>query len=158
MPGDPDPDWLPRADTLAGLAAQLGIDSERFDATVRRWNALVASGKDSDFGRGESVYERWVGDPVAPHPNLGSIEQPPFFALPIHAHSSGTKGGPRTNEHAQVLNAGGTPIAGLYAAGNAMAGISGPGYFGGGGTIGLAMTFGYLAGIHAAQSAQQSVK
>jgi hypothetical protein len=35
-----------------------------------------------------------------------------------------------------------------------MAGISGPGYYGGGGTIGLAMTWGYICGINAAQNAK----
>jgi succinate dehydrogenase/fumarate reductase flavoprotein subunit len=154
MPGDPDPDWLPKGDTLADLAAQVGIDAGGLEATVVRWNELVAQGKDLDYGRGESTYERWIGDSNAPHPNLGTIEQPPFYALPIGAHSSGTKGGPRTNTKAQVINVRGEVIPGLYAAGNTMAGVSGPGYFGGGGTIGLAMTFGYIAGIDAAQRAK----
>ncbi|MEX1255375.1 MAG: FAD-dependent oxidoreductase [Dehalococcoidia bacterium] len=154
MPGDPDPDWLPVDGSLAGLAAKVGIDAGGLLATVARWNELVGQGKDSDFGRGESVYERWIGDSKAPHPNLGTIERPPFYALQIGAHSSGTKGGPRTNAKAQVLNVRGDVIPGLYAAGNVMAGVSGPGYYGGGGTIGLAMTWGYLAGIDAAQRAK----
>ena len=151
MPGDPDPDWLGKHDTLAGLARTVGIDPEGLEATVARWNQLVREGKDRDFGRGESVYEHWLGDPDSPHPNLGAIEQPPFFALPVSAHSAGTKGGPRTNARGQVLSVRGEIIPGLYAAGNTMAGVSGPGYYGGGGTIGLAMTWGYLCGIHAAQ-------
>jgi len=153
MPDDPDPDWLAKDDTLAGLATKLGIDAAGLAKTVERWNAFVRDGKDRDFGRGESAYERWLGDRDAPHPNLGAIEQPPFYALPVAAHSSGTKGGPRTNTRGQVLDERGNVIAGLYAAGNAMAGISGPGYFGGGGTIGLAMTWGYLCGINAARDA-----
>jgi succinate dehydrogenase/fumarate reductase flavoprotein subunit len=154
MPGDPDPDWLDKADTLAGLAGRLGIDASGLEATVARWNDLVRAGKDCDFGRGETGYERWLGDSGAPHPNLGTIEEPPFYALPIGAHSAGTKGGPRTNSRGEVLSVRGEAIPGLYAAGNAMAGISGPGYYGGGGTIGLAMTWGYLCGIHAAEAAK----
>ena len=153
MPGDPDPDWLLKDDSLEGLAGQVGINAENLEATTRRWNGLVGEGADHDFGRGVSVYERWLGDPDATHPNLGTIEKPPFYALPIDAHSSGTKGGPRTNAKGQVLNVRGDVILGLYAAGNAMAGISGPGYYGGGGTIGLAITFGYLCGIDAARAA-----
>lgn len=153
MPDDPDPEWLSKDETLAGLAAKLGIDAKGLEGTVERWNTLVREGKDRDFGRGESAYERWLGDRDAPHPNLGTIEQAPFYALPIGAHSSGTKGGPRTNTRGQVLDVRGKVIAGLYAAGNAMAGVSGPGYFGGGGTIGLAMTWGYLCGINAAREA-----
>ena len=154
MPGDPDPDWLPKDGTLAGLAASLGIDAAGLEATVARWNTLVAQGKDSDFGRGESGYEHWVGDSTAAHPNLGTIERAPFYALPIGSHSAGTKGGPRTNARGEALSVRGDVIPGLYAAGNTMAGISGPGYYGGGGTIGLAMTWGYLCGINAAKAAR----
>jgi succinate dehydrogenase/fumarate reductase flavoprotein subunit len=154
MPDDPDPDWLPKEDTLAALATRVGIDAEALAATAERWNGFVRDGKDRDFGRGEGHYERWMGDPTAPHPNLGTLERGPFFALSIDAHSSGTKGGPRTNTRGQVLDVRGNVIGGLYAAGNAMAGVSGPGYFGGGGTIGLAMTWGYLCGIDAAKQAK----
>jgi hypothetical protein len=150
MPDDPDPDWLPKADSLAALASSLGTDSRGLEQTVARWNDLVRAGKDDDFGRGESAYERWIGDPGAAHPNLGTLEQPPFYALPIDAHSAGTKGGPRTNTKGQVLDVRGDAIPGLYAAGNVMAGISGPGYYGGGGTIGIAMTWGFLCGVNAA--------
>lgn len=156
MPGDPDPEWLPKDDTLAGLAGKIGIPAEALEATVARWNEMVQQGKDLDFGRGESAYERWLGDQTAPHPNLGTVEKPPFYALTVHPHSAGTKGGPRTNSKGQVLNVRGEVIPGLYAAGNTMAGISGPGYYGGGGTIGLGMTWGYLCGIHAAQEAKSS--
>jgi succinate dehydrogenase/fumarate reductase flavoprotein subunit len=154
MPGDPDPDWLDKADTIAGLAERIGVDANGLSATVQRWNTIARDGVDCDFHRGESYYERWLGDQDAPHPNLGALEQPPFYALPIHAHSAGTKGGPRTNTDGQVLNVRGEAIPGLYAAGNTMAGTSGPGYYGGGGTIGLAMTWGYICGIHAAQQAK----
>ncbi len=63
----------------------------------------------------------------------------------------GTKGGARTDGDARVLRPDGAPIPGLYAAGNVMAGVTGAGYPGAGATIGAAMTFGYLAGRHAAQ-------
>ena len=49
-----------------------------------------------------------------------------------------------------MLRHDGTPIPGLYAAGNASASVFGPAYPGGGATIGPALTFGYLAGRHAA--------
>jgi hypothetical protein len=158
MPGDPDPEWLSKDESLDALATKVGIEATALSSTVKRWNELVAGGKDSDFGRGESAYEHWLGDPDAPHPNLGTIEKPPFYALPIGAHSAGTKGGPRTNTRGEVLTVRGEVIPGLYAAGNVMAGISGPGYYGGGGTIGLAMTWGYICGINAAQAAQAGAK
>jgi len=154
MPSDPDPDWLAKHDTIEGLATSLGIDAAGLGETVARFNAMAAAGCDDDFHRGETTYEHWVGDPTTPHPNLGAIEQAPFYALPIHVASSGTKGGPRTNARGEVLDVRGRVIGGLYAAGNVMAGISGPGYFGGGGTIGLGMTWGYICGINAAAAAK----
>jgi predicted oxidoreductase len=131
-----------------GPAARLGIDAEA-GRTVERWNAQVREGKDATSAR---ACTSWMGD--RRHPNLGTVEQAPFYALRIDAHSAGTKGGPRTNTRGQVLDVRGNVIAGLYAAGNVMAGVSGPGYFGGGGTIGLAMTWGYLSGINAANDAK----
>jgi succinate dehydrogenase/fumarate reductase flavoprotein subunit len=154
MPRDPDPDWLPKFDTLEALATGLAIDPAGLAATVERFNGFARNQKDQDFGRGESAYERWLGDANGPHPCLGTIEEPPFYALPLHLAAAGTKGGPRTNTKGQVLHVRGGVIPGLYAAGNAMAGVSGPGYYGGGGTIGLAMTWGYICGINAAQAAK----
>jgi succinate dehydrogenase/fumarate reductase flavoprotein subunit len=153
LPGDPDPDWLTKADSLPELAAAAGIDAEGLTAAVTRWNEMVAQGKDADFGRGEGGYERWLGDPETENPNLGTLSEPPYYALPVHAHTAGTNGGPKTNSKGEVLRPDGTSISGLYAAGNVMANIAGPSYYGGGGTIGTGMTWGYLCGISAAAAA-----
>jgi succinate dehydrogenase/fumarate reductase flavoprotein subunit len=150
MPDDPDPEWVIKDDTLEGLARKTGIDSEGLETTVTRFNGFVREGKDRDFGRGTSAYDRLNGDTEAPHPNLGTIEKQPFYALPVHSGAIGTKGGPRTNSRGQVLNVRGKIIPGLYAAGNVMAGISGPGYYGGGCTISTGMTWGYICGVNAA--------
>jgi succinate dehydrogenase/fumarate reductase flavoprotein subunit len=145
MPGDADPDWLPRADSIAGLAALVGIDREGLQATVDRWNVVVRDRLDPDFGR-----HRYAVDLAAPHPTLGSIERPPFYALPVYPGTLGTKGGPRTDRDGRVLHVNGEAIAGLFAAGNAMAGTSGAAYYGAGATIGLAVTWGYICGRVAA--------
>lgn len=150
MPGDPDPEWLPRADTLEALAGAVGIDARNLLETVERWNRMVGDGVDRDFGRGGSAFDRLQGDAEAPHPSLGTIAQPPFYALPVQPGTLGTKGGPRTNAHAQVLSMRGVPINGLYAVGNVAASVTGPSYFGVGSTLGPAMTFGYIAGKHIA--------
>ncbi|WP_253485830.1 FAD-dependent oxidoreductase [Natronocella acetinitrilica] len=149
-PDDPDPDWLPRADSLRGLAEQLGIDPDGLEETVERWNTFVRAGRDRDFGRGDSAFDRYQGDHKAPHPTLGTIEEPPFYSLSLQPGALGTKGGPRTNASAQVLDVEGQPINGLYAAGNVAASITGPSYYGVGSTLGPVMTWGYIAGKAAA--------
>ncbi len=145
-PKDPDPNWLVKADSLQELAALIGVDAAGLQETVTRWNGFVAAGRDADFARGESAFDRYQGDHEASHPNLGSIEKGPFYALPIVAGTLGTKGGPRTDDQAQVLDIRGKPIAGLFAAGNVAASLSGPSYFGVGSTLGPALTWGYIAG------------
>jgi succinate dehydrogenase/fumarate reductase flavoprotein subunit len=151
MPGGKTPSWLPMADSLPALAKKIGVDEAGLLATVERFNAFAREGKDRDFQRGDSLYDHFYGDPDnQPNPNLGTIEKPPFYALQVFPGSIGTKGGPRVNEQGEVQKAGGGTIKGLYCAGNVMAGVTGPGYPGAGSTIGTGMTFGYLAGRHAA--------
>ena len=106
------------------------------------------AGRDEEFGRGDSAYDRYYGDPrVRPNPNLAPLARPPFYAVTIVPGDLGTKGGLRTDEHARVLREDGTPIPGLYAAGNASASVMGHSYAGAGATIGPAMTFGYIAAL-----------
>lgn len=151
FPGMPLPDWLIQADSLTELAAKLGIDRERLAATVERFNGFAESGVDLDFGRGQSAHDRDYGDATQqPNPSLGTIAHPPFCALPIQVGTLGTKGGVRVDENSQARHVNGGVIPGLYAAGNVMASAMGAGYPGGGATIGAAMTFGYIAGQHAA--------
>ncbi|MGD0310953.1 MAG: FAD-dependent oxidoreductase [Acidimicrobiales bacterium] len=152
-PGQPDPSWLAVHHTLEGLAHQVGIDPLGLAGTVERWNRFVSEGRDRDFGRGSSAYDRFHGDPGAPHPNLGSIEQGPYFALPVHIGSVGTKGGPRVDADGRVLHVRDRPIPGLYGAGNVVASPAGPAYYGGGTSIGMGLVWGHSAGSHAATHA-----
>jgi 3-oxosteroid 1-dehydrogenase len=142
-----------KADTLEELAEKTGIDSSGLVDTVRKFNEFARNGKDLDFGRGDSDYDRYYGDPsVKLNPGLAPIEKPPFYAVKVHPGDLGTKGGLLTNENAQVLREDGTIIEGLYAAGNNAASVMGNTYPGAGSTIGPAMTFGYIAALHAAGS------
>ena len=150
MPGTPPPDWMPTADTLDELADKIDLPKDALLETVEKFNANAKNGEDPDFGRGTFYWENFMGGGANPKINLGPIEDPPFYAARIYWGALGTNGGPRINENAQVLNQKGEPISGLYAAGNAAAGVFGHTYPGGGATIGPAIAFGYLAGIHAA--------
>jgi 3-oxosteroid 1-dehydrogenase len=141
-----------KADSLAELAAQIGVTADGLAKTVDKFNEYARAGKDADFGRGDSAYDRYYGDPnCKPNPNLAPLAQPPYYAIKIVPGDLGTKGGLRTDERARVLRADGTVISGLYAAGNTSAMVMGRSYAGPGATIGPAMTFGYLAALDAAQ-------
>lgn len=142
------------ADTPAELAAQLDIDAVGLSAEIERFNALVDQGHDDDFNRGDNTYDNYWGDRSfeAPFCTLGRLEQAPFYAVKMEAGVLGTNGGPKTNGHDQVLDWQNRPIPGLYCAGNAMAAPLAIIYGGGGGTLGPALTFGYLSGKHAVGS------
>jgi len=112
-------------------------------------NRAVA-GRDEDFHRGDTAYDRFYGDPrVAPNPNLATIDTPPYYASAIYPGDLGTKGGLLTDEHARVVRTDGTPIPGLYAAGNTTASVMGRTYPGPGCTLAAACVFAFLGARHA---------
>jgi 3-oxosteroid 1-dehydrogenase len=146
-------DVIIKASTLTELATKAGLPVDEFITTVQRFNGFARSGVDADYHRGESAYDRYYGDPTnKPNPNLGEISHAPFYAAKMVPGDLGTKGGIRTDVHGRALRDDGSVIEGLYAAGNVAAPVMGHTYPGPGGTIGPAMTFGYLAALHIAQS------
>ncbi len=128
------------ADTLEELARKLEIDPANFVATVRRYNEVVASGKDSDFGK--------------PADRLIPVEKPPFYGIHRRVRVSAICSGVLVDANHQALDAAGKPIKGLYLIGNL-----GGGFYGGvdypltvfGLSLGRCYTFGYLAGRHVAK-------
>ncbi len=146
-----------RAATVAELADEVGIAADGLAETISRFNGFARAGKDEDFGRGDSAYDRYYGDPrCRPNPNLAPLAQPPYYAIKIVPGDLGTKGGLRTDERARVLRQDGTVIDGLYSAGNASAAVMGRSYAGAGATIGPAMTFGYIAVLDMAATGRMS--
>ncbi|MCC3281399.1 FAD-binding protein [Arthrobacter caoxuetaonis] len=142
---------LLRADTLTGLAEQMGLPQGALEDTVQRFNGFARTGVDEDFNRGATAYDNYYGDPrVKPNPNLGPLEKGPFYAIRLYPGDLGTKGGLLTDEEARVLREDGSLIPGLYAAGNTTASVMGRTYPGAGSTIAPAMVFGYRAARHAA--------
>jgi 3-oxosteroid 1-dehydrogenase len=142
---------ITKADSLPELARKMGIDEAGLVATSKRFSQFAKNGRDEDFHRGDSAYDRFYSDPrVKPNPNLGPIEKPPFYALKVWPGDLGTMGGLLIDEHARVLRKDGSVIRGLYAAGNNTASVMGRTYPGAGSTIGPAMVFGMIAGRHAA--------
>lgn len=152
-PGGPVPDWFCESPDLPALAAKTGIDPDGLARTVAAWNRAVAADRDPEFGRGASAYDGYWGDDQAATPagrTLGPLDTAPYYAVPLSVGAMGTKGGPRTDDDGRVLHVTGRVIPGLFAAGNAMAGVTGRAYGGAGGTIGPAMVFGFRAGRAAA--------
>lgn len=147
--------WVKKAATLDELAATLGLPPAALRATVERFNALCDGGRDEDFGRGESGWESYkshaeggaekTGLAAAKAKGLGKIERAPFVGVTMNLTTIGTKGGARTDENGRVLREDGSVVAGLYAAGLAMANPIGTRAIGAGTTLGPNMTWGYIA-------------
>ena len=144
--------YLRKADTIAGLADQIGVPAAALTGTVERWNGFVDAGRDDDFHRGERAYDQWLGDPYndGGNPALGRIDTGPFYAVDIVPGDVSTYGGAVTDVNSRVVRADGSPIDGLYATGVASASPFGGVYPGAGGSVGPSMTFGYVAAKHAA--------
>jgi succinate dehydrogenase/fumarate reductase flavoprotein subunit len=143
--------YLKTGNTIEELAIACGIDPAGLRHTVDNFNRHAREGQDPEFGRGSTPYNRKQGDALhQPNPCVAPIEQGPFYAVKVEPGSFGTFAGLHTNEHAQVLDARGQPIAGLYAVGTDMASIMGGHYPAGGINLGPAATFGYIAARHIA--------
>jgi 3-oxosteroid 1-dehydrogenase len=133
--------------------------TENLKATISRFNSFARSGKDEDFHRGDAAYDsEWhmVFSPMAtdtkwpPNDGLSITMHPlrdegPYYAIILAAGCLDTNGGPVIDASARVLNTEDQPIAGLYGAGNCIASPSREAYWGAGHTLGLSLTFGYIA-------------
>ena len=135
------PGWIVRAGTIEELAGKIDIPATTLAATVRRFNAFCAAGRDEDFHRGETIFERAK---AGKRELLSAIDRPPYVAVPFDRSVLSTKGGLRTNERGQVLRPDGSVVAGLYCAGAAMANPIGTRAISAGTTIGPNMTWGYV--------------
>ena len=115
---------LHRADTLAELAAKIGLSPQRLLDVVAEYNKAIESG---------ALQKLWPprrADPVKAWP----IKVAPFYAMPICAAITNTMGGIVVDGDARVLDHNDGPIPGLYAAGSTVGGLDGgphAGYVGG---------------------------
>jgi succinate dehydrogenase/fumarate reductase flavoprotein subunit len=171
---DPKPgnDWVISGDTFEELAANLDarlasygerlLDyrlapdfAEQLAATVDRFNGFARAGVDEDFHRGEREVELdWTGPAHAgnhKNPTMFPLDDGPYHCIILAGSVLDTNGGPKASVDGKVLRADGTPIPGLYAAGNCVASAAGAGYWSGGSTLGPAATFSWLAARSLAQ-------
>ena len=125
--------------TPAGLAAAIGCDASSLADTLARWNQTVVSGSDRDPDFGRVIFGS---------PRTGIVE-PPLWAAPMVVGINFPAGGFRVNADMQVLDVYGEPIAGLFAVGDCVGGVS-PAIGLGGVKITAALTLGRIAGQVAA--------
>jgi 3-oxosteroid 1-dehydrogenase len=146
-----DAGYLVRRETLAALAAAIGVDGAALQRTVADYNRFAESGIDEEFGRGASDLNRFNGDPDhEPNPCLGPIGPGPFYAVAVWPADLANSAGLRTDGESRVLADDHAPIPGLYACGNDAASVFRGAYPGPGATIGAAIVFAWRAALHAA--------
>jgi 3-oxosteroid 1-dehydrogenase len=160
-----------RLDSLSSRIGKIALAPDFTAALSKQIDAFnhgAAAGVDPQFRRGEFPYDtewhtlinskersdtRWPAN-TGKNPTVHPIEKHgPFYAIILAAGTLDTNGGPVINGKSQVLDTHGNPIPGLYGAGNCIASPAAQGYWGAGGTIGPALTFGTLAGQGAADEA-----
>lgn len=141
--------YLVRANSIEELAGKIGVPPETLSTTVNDFNRHAAQGSDPEFHRGENLYDNAQGDPEhKPNPNLRPLDHAPFYAIKIHPGNVSSLYGMTTNADAQVLDAEGAVISGLYAIGLDQNSMMKGFYPGGGSSLGPAMAFGYRAALH----------
>lgn len=138
--------YLIEAPSIPELARRLGLDQEKLMQTVNAYNEDARRGEDMMFGKGRSLYNRIMGDPLSTSaPNIAPLKKPPYFAVRLVPGDIGSVVGIDTNADAAVLDSAGVPISGLFAVGNDMANVTAGVYPGAGATLGPAMTFAFRA-------------
>ncbi|MCA3560066.1 MAG: FAD-dependent oxidoreductase [Aestuariivirga sp.] len=142
--------YLRTGRTPADLAKAMNLPPEVVQDSIARFNGFARAGKDKDFGRGESAYDRGNGDAShSPNPTLGPLEKAPYYAIRLVPGDIGSFVGLRVDSSARALDENGSAVPGLWAAGSAAAPVTGGTYPAAGLTIGQAMTFGYVAALNA---------
>lgn len=132
---------MKKADTLSGLAEQLGISADALEETICRYNRMCADGVDSDFHK--------------PEESLVAMTTGPWYAIICHIQTDGAFGGVLVNENCQVYAKDREHLVeGLYGGGDFSSGrfINADGWkkqiIN---DLAWAFSSGYNAGIHAAE-------
>ena len=143
--------YLTTGNTVEELAGRLGINAQNLQRSVQQMADYAATGVDPDFQRGETAYQRNIGDATwtGKNPNLGGLTHAPYFAVKLFPGDIGAATGLVTDTAARVLGESGEPIPRLYAVGNDMHSIMGGVYTAPGITIGPGLVFAYIAAKHA---------
>ncbi|MFJ2509546.1 MULTISPECIES: FAD-dependent tricarballylate dehydrogenase TcuA [Arthrobacter] len=130
------------ADTIAELAAKIGISQEKLEKTVTEFNNSI----DRSVPLDPNVLDGRAARTQPPKSNWASpIETGPFYAFGVTCGITFTFGGVRGDTHGRVLDESGAPIPGLFAAGEMLGGLFSTNYPGGSG-LAAGCVFGRRAG------------
>jgi tricarballylate dehydrogenase len=131
------------ADSLEELAGRLGIDAAGLTRTIKEFNAAV----DRETPFSPAIKDGKAARDIDPPKSNWAVplERPPFYAYPVTCGITFTFGGVRIDRDARVLRPDGTPIPGLFAAGELVGGLFSGNYLGGAGLTAGAL-FGQRAG------------
>ena len=132
-----DQHLLTEGNDLDALASKAGLPASTFRATMARYAAIQKAGIDKDFGRNSTQM---------PTP----LETPPFYAIRVKPAIHHTMGGIKVDAGLHVLRADGTPVPGLFAAGEVTGGFHGANRLGGNGVADIVVN-GKIAGQNAAE-------
>lgn len=123
------------ADSVEALAEAIGVDKATMVETVNKYNAAVEAKNDAEFNR----------DDLPRQLNEGKV-----YAIPVAPAVHHTMGGLKINTNAEVLNADGKVIPGLFAAGEVTGGVHGGNRLGGNALADI-VVYGRTAGANAAK-------
>lgn len=133
------------AKTIDELAAGLGLDADKLNATVSEFNAAVQEG---EFDPNIRDGKRTVGLPIDKSNWAQRLDTPPFYGYPVTTGVTFTFGGLKVDTAARVLDWSDRAIRGLYAAGEIVGGIFYHNYPSGTGLM-SGTVFGRIAGSSA---------
>ena len=123
-----------KADTLEEACEPFGIDAAQLSKTIEQWNGYVDAGSDPDFAYRGTMHK---------------VDTPPYYIMAYKPAVHYTMGGLRINTSAEVLDVQGSPIPGLYAAGEVAGHKMGTNRLGSTSMADI-YTFGRIAGDNAA--------
>jgi tricarballylate dehydrogenase len=139
------------ADSIAALAAKLGLDGAAVAATVARFNAACRPGH---FDHAVHDDCRTEGLDIEKTHWARPIDTPPFYGYPLRPGITFTYLGVTVDGGARIRMADGRLAANMFAAGEIMAGnILGQGYL-----AGIGMTIGAVFGRKAGREAARHVR
>ena len=106
-----NPSLVQSADTIDELARKAGLPVEGLSATIARYNALIETGVDEDFGRFGPGKTRFNNEASV------KIETPPYYAIQTFPLTRKSMGGVAIDLACRVVDKQERPIPGLYAVG-----------------------------------------